>query len=98
MTTKPTTRSYVLAEAAKAVASRGRNYGGPKANFSQIASLANELLRDKLRSDLTPEDIAQMMILLKLSRLRHSPGHLDSWIDIAGYAACGAEITVEKAP
>jgi len=33
-----------------------------------------------------------MMALMKIARLRHNHGHADSWIDLAGYAACGGEI------
>lgn len=32
------------------------------------------------------------MIAMKLSRLVQTPGHRDSWLDIAGYAALGHEI------
>ena len=37
------------------------------------------------------DSIANMMILLKVARLKSSPSHKDSWVDVAGYAACGAE-------
>ena len=40
-----------------------------------------------------PEDVAIMMALLKISRLAATPDHLDGWIDIAGYAALGGEIS-----
>jgi hypothetical protein len=32
---------------------------------------------------------------LKLARLENQPDHMDSWVDLAGYAACGAEIAVD---
>ena len=32
-----------------------------------------------------------MMALLKIARVKYNPRHADSWVDIAGYAACGAE-------
>ena len=37
-------------------------------------------------------DVAVMMALLKVARLSNSPNHMDSWVDLAGYAACGGEI------
>ena len=37
------------------------------------------------------EDVAIMMMLLKVSRLSWSPQKEDHWVDIAGYAACGAQ-------
>ena len=39
-----------------------------------------------------PSDVAIIMALVKIARLAASPGHEDSWIDLAGYAALGAEI------
>ena len=34
-----------------------------------------------------------MMALMKIARLQNMPSHLDSWVDLAGYAACGGEAT-----
>jgi hypothetical protein len=36
-----------------------------------------------------------MMIDLKTVRAWNNPSHADNWIDIAGYAACGGEMTIE---
>ena len=41
---------------------------------------------------LTKYDVAMMMLLVKIARLMHSPGHQDSHIDIAGYASILEEI------
>lgn len=38
-------------------------------------------------ADLTEQDHAVMMILVKIARLQHSPEHRDSAVDIAGYTA-----------
>lgn len=40
----------------------------------------------------TAPDVAGCMIALKLARLSTSTSKADTWIDIAGYAALGAEI------
>lgn len=40
----------------------------------------------------TAGDVAVMMVLLKLARIKGNPANADSWIDAAGYAACGGEI------
>lgn len=40
----------------------------------------------------TPEEVAMMMIGLKLARLSNDTEKMDSWVDICGYAALGAEI------
>ena len=37
------------------------------------------------------EDVATMMMLLKISRISWSPQKRDHWVDVAGYAACGAQ-------
>jgi hypothetical protein len=42
--------------------------------------------------EITPYDVAMMMLLVKVARLMHSPGHQDSHIDIAGYASISEEI------
>ena len=40
---------------------------------------------------------AAMLALLKLARIKHSEGrHRDSWVDLAGYAACGAECALHN--
>jgi hypothetical protein len=33
-----------------------------------------------------------MMALMKIARLATNPAHEDSWVDLAGYAACGASV------
>lgn len=38
--------------------------------------------------DVTPEDVALMMACLKISRLRSTPHHHDSIVDLIGYAIC----------
>ena|ERR1700722_4530635 len=77
---------------------RALNYGKPEDNFQRITILWSAWVHiRKEPSDsvvpFSPFDVAIMNILLKIARLANSPGHEDSWIDIAGYAACGADIT-----
>lgn len=71
---------------------RQENYGSPEDNFRRIA----DLWTDYLNRDIEPHDVAIMMILMKAARLMNNPSHLDSWIDIAGYAANGCELTTGK--
>lgn len=86
--TRETIRSSVLNEANKIVnGARNQAYGSAEDNFQNIANLWNGYLGSKI----TPVDVANMMALMKIARLKHSPDHRDSWVDIAGYAACGAE-------
>jgi hypothetical protein len=100
-----TTKTELLETAKLAVADRGLNYGRPEANFERIAALWTAHIRNRYADpansevDMStwdgrfdPSDVAQMMVLMKIARLENSPHHLDSWVDVAGYAACGAEL------
>lgn len=82
-------RHEVLAAAHKAVNERPGAYGSPEDNFGRIAALWSV----HLQKQITSTDVAVMMALLKIARLQSNPSHEDSWVDLAGYAACGAECT-----
>lgn len=88
-------RRETLDAAADAVLrDRAATHGGVEDTFGTIAAMWNAYLC-KGRSDMhvvTPADVAAMMAMLKIARLRTNPGHMDSWVDVAGYAACGAEL------
>ena len=82
---------------------RGNTYGSAIENFTRIANLWNAQLGSKLAEPLTPLAVAQLMILVKMSRLANAEDHEDSWVDIAGYVNCadtimsgGADIIREK--
>lgn len=83
-------REEILQTASKAVnGDRDERYGKPEDNFQRIANYWSAYLKRKL----LPHDVAIMMILFKVARLQGNDGaDLDSWVDIAGYAACGGEI------
>lgn len=75
---------------------RESTYNGPEDSFRTIAELWSTYLNAKgniLLQGITPSDVAAMMGLLKLARIAASPDHGDSWVDLAGYAACGAEVS-----
>jgi hypothetical protein len=63
-------------------------YGNPEDNFARIASLWNAYLEHRALP-LTTVDVALLCVLIKVARLIETPGHADSWVDLAGYAACG---------
>lgn len=93
---EPVTKASLLDAAKAAVADRGLNYGKPEDNFRRIADLWNVYLNGRAAgpaAPITPVDQTIMMVLMKVARLQNTPTHLDSWTDLAGYAACGAEIT-----
>lgn len=82
------TKEELLDAAKAAVADRGLNYGSPEDNFDRIAKLWAAYLGHPVSA----HDVASLMVLMKVARLQNSPTHLDSWTDIAGYAACGATL------
>lgn len=82
------TRRECLEAAAKAVLTdRNTAYGEPEDSFSAIAGMWSVYLGRPVSSC----DVACMMALLKIVRAKQNPHHDDSWTDLAGYAACGAE-------
>jgi len=90
--------SDILAEAASIVdGERQRKYGPPADNFARIAALWTAYLDGRGLIDLnktdgiTPTDFALMQALVKIARLEHGYHH-DSVVDLAGYAACAAQI------
>lgn len=94
------TREEVLIKAKECVCGQRENdYGTPESNFKLIADLWNDYLYcGKDGADfITPTDVAMMMALLKIARIRNGGGTGDSFVDLAGYAACGGELnSIEK--
>ena len=90
-------RAYILNEAERVVTGdRNNAYGDPRQDFQRTAAMWTALLDQKLGDNkIEPHEVAMMMAALKLSRLAWSPGKTDSWLDLAGYAACGAECVDE---
>lgn len=85
-------------EAAEACVLHGRDseYGAPEDSFDQISRLWNAYLGPDCIA-LESHDVAAMLALLKVARIRANPTHADSWIDLAGYAACGSECATNAA-
>lgn len=94
LTLDKTNRYQILAAAQKTIKDREGDYGTPKENFERIAAIWNVILAGKLgkEHEISASDVSMMMIGIKLARLIETPGHQDSAVDIAGYAALLAEI------
>ena len=73
----------MLRQAANVVANRRRAYGDPATSMDLVARRWSITLGHAV----TPTEVALCLIDLKLTRLAHDPAHLDSMVDIAGYAA-----------
>lgn len=85
--------------AAAVLGSREQSHGKPEDSFSVIAQywttyLQGCKLMDKSHS-LSSDQVAALMILFKMGRVTLKPTNDDSWVDIAGYAACGVESATE---
>ncbi len=79
----------MLRQAANVVANRRAVYGEPRSAMDLVARRWSITLGRPV----TPAQVALCLIDLKLARLSHDPGHLDSMVDIAGYAAVLREVS-----
>lgn len=101
-TKTPETRREILQAAERCVCGdRDASYGGPEDSFALIASLWEPIIRARcvsLGADVTVDavTVALLMAELKIARAATNTGHMDSWVDLAGYAACGGEIAAER--
>lgn len=64
---------------------REQMYGHPAVNFERIAKFWNHYLEG--RGEISPRDVAYMMILLKVARQMEIPTR-DNLVDIIGYVQC----------
>lgn len=78
----------ILGHTAKVLEERRDDYGEPAEQFRAIA----DRWSITLGTTVTPAQVALCMIDLKLTRLAYDPGHIDSMVDIIGYAALLREI------
>ena len=99
-------RSEILEAARTCVCGeRERDYGTPENNFETIGLLWGvylraahpELARVMAVNHITAKDVAAMMGLLKVARIATS-SNPDSFVDLAGYAACAGEIATKEDP
>ncbi len=78
----------ILEEAAEIIGERGRDYGGVENNFRNIA----DIYRAATGQQISPYDVAMMMVSLKLARIQMSPRKKDHYIDLINYAAFACEL------
>ena len=86
-------RAEILEKARSCVCGeRQTDYGTPEDSFKTIAALWSAYTGH----DYSPVDVAMMMGLLKIARIKTGRATEDSFVDLAGYAACGGEIATER--
>ena len=86
-------RQQMLEEASGIISGqRDEQYGKPEDNFGRIAKIWSVILG----IDISTEDVAMLMVGLKVARYANKSGFQgDTWVDIAGYAACGYEVGIK---
>ena len=72
---------------------RAATHGDAERNFGLIAAYWSA----HLNKNISPHDVAVMMTLMKLARMKSNPAHADSAIDAAGYSALAGEIGTGEA-
>jgi hypothetical protein len=90
-------RAEILVKAQECVCgNREADYGSPERSFQAIADLWSAYLYNRQDFDesyvINPKDVAVMMVLFKMARIATGRFKADSWVDAAGYCACGGEI------
>lgn len=98
---KKITREEILREAIRTVCEdRNTQYGEPEDSFHVIAEFWTTYIREKCVSQdaidvcISEEDVGMLMVLFKVARAICGT-KADTYIDIAGYAACAGEIALE---
>lgn len=86
-------RAKILDDAKKCVCGqRTQDYGSPEDNFGKIAKYWSVYL-DK---EISAQDVCNLMALMKMGRITSGTATRDSYVDLAGYAACGGEIATKN--
>jgi hypothetical protein len=73
-------KSYVMKD-------RNLDYDSPERNFEDIAKLWEVFTG----YEFTPAQVGIMCGLIKVARMKTSPGKADHYTDLCGYSACAAE-------
>lgn len=72
---------------------RADTHGDAESNFGLIAAYWSA----HLNRNISAHDVAVMMALFKLARMKSNPAHVDSAVDAAGYSALAGEIGTGEA-
>ena len=88
-------RASILDAAKQAVTQdRQATHGQPENTFGAIAAVWSA----RLGMEITPAQVCILLVDLKTCRAWQNPAHSDSWVDVAGYAACGGELSHQDEP
>ena len=78
--------------------SRAKTHGDKIKNHENIARLWSSYLQNKTQLSivLSPEDVAQLMTLLKIARSQAGEHNIDDYVDAVGYQAIAGEIANKR--
>jgi hypothetical protein len=82
----------LLLTALEVIRDRRPKYGGPKKHFARTVGMINAAFAEVLKRPLTEADWAVIMTLDKVARYMGPSKTSDGPVDLAGYAACLAEV------
>jgi hypothetical protein len=82
----------LLLQTLEVIRDRRPKYGGPRDHFRRTVGMINAAFRDVLKRPLTEADWAIIMTLDKVARYMGPSKTADGPVDLAGYAACLAEV------
>lgn len=71
------------------------SYGSPFQSYTAQAKIWSGMLADKLRTDLTAEDVVLLLAAMKLRRQAHKPKR-DNVVDVHGYALVLAHVEAAR--
>ena len=79
------------------VGERENTHGSTLINHATIAKLWNIYLLAKkgMACNIKPEDVALMMVLLKVSRSANGEYNEDDYVDMAAYASIAADVALK---
>ena len=77
---------------------REKSHGNKIINHENIARLWTGYLTNKFRLNLAllPEDVANLMALLKIARTQAGEHNIDDYVDSCGYSAIAGEIAENR--
>lgn len=68
---------------------RAKNYGSAEENFTRLG----KMIGGYLGIEISPSDVAVILTMLKLARIKGNAAYIDNWVDGCGYLALGGEIS-----
>jgi hypothetical protein len=86
-------REQILSTATQYITKdRAATHGNAEDTFSNIGDLWGWWMEGREIPTFNDFDVAIMMTLFKIARIKGNPDHIDSYIDGAGYLALAGEI------